>query len=92
MKGSGTGAKIGAEQVAVVAGCAATNIKIASRFLHIAECVKAVWWRFLRDIKIKATQLAVFVSRLKDSGLNYFKEAEANGLLVVSEVMGNNAD
>ena len=81
-----TGAKIGAEKVAVVAGpCAIEN---REQIFAIAKCVKAAGGGFLRGGAFKPRSSPYSFQGLGIPGLELIREAaEANGLLVVSEVM-----
>src|SRR6202042_231064 len=82
-RGSGTGAKIGAEQVAVVAGpCAIEN---REQIFAIAKCVKAAGGGFLRGGAFKPRSSPYSFQGLGIPGLALMREAA--GLLVVSEVM-----
>jgi 3-deoxy-7-phosphoheptulonate synthase len=85
-KGNGKGAKIGGEQVAVVAGpCAIEN---REQIFAIAKCVKAAGGGFLRGGAFKPRSSPYSFQGLGIPGLELMREAaEANGLLVVSEVM-----
>jgi 3-deoxy-7-phosphoheptulonate synthase len=86
VKGNGKGAKIGGEKVAVVAGpCAIEN---REQIFAIAECVKAAGGGFLRGGAFKPRSSPYSFQGLGIPGLELMREAaEANGLLVVSEVM-----
>ena len=78
--------KIGGEKVAVVAGpCAIEN---REQIFAIAKCVKAVGGGFLRGGAFKPRSSPYSFQGLGIPGLELMREAaEANGLLVVSEVM-----
>ena len=78
--------KIGAEKVAVVAGpCAIEN---REQIFAIAKCVKAAGGGFLRGGAFKPRSSPYSFQGLGIPGLELMREAaEANGLLVVSEVM-----
>ena len=80
------GAKIGAEKIAVVAGpCAIEN---REQIFAIAKCVKAAGGGFLRGGAFKPRSSPYSFQGLGIPGLELMREAaEANGLLVVSEVM-----
>src|SRR6202451_4267648 len=80
------GAKIGADKVAVVAGpCAIEN---REQIFAIAKCVKAAGGGFLRGGAFKPRSSPYSFQGLGIPGLELMREAaEANGLLVVSEVM-----
>jgi 3-deoxy-7-phosphoheptulonate synthase len=85
-KRNGKGAKIGAEQVAVVAGPCA--IESREQIFAIAKCVKAAGGGFLRGGAFKPRSSPYSFQGLGIPGLELMREAaEANGLLVVSEVM-----
>jgi len=85
-KGNGKGAKIGAEQVAVVAGPCA--IESREQIFTIAQCVKAAGGGFLRGGAFKPRSSPYSFQGMGIPGLELMREAaEANGLLVVSEVM-----
>jgi 3-deoxy-7-phosphoheptulonate synthase len=80
------GAKIGGEQVAVIAGpCAIEN---REQIFVIAECVKAAGAGFLRGGAFKPRSSPYAFQGLGIPGLELMHEAaQANGLLTVSEVM-----
>jgi 3-deoxy-7-phosphoheptulonate synthase len=80
------GAKIGGEQVAVIAGpCAIEN---REQIFTIAECVKAAGAGFLRGGAFKPRSSPYAFQGLGIPGLELMHEAAlANGLLTVSEVM-----
>jgi 3-deoxy-7-phosphoheptulonate synthase len=80
------GAKIGGEQVAVIAGpCAIEN---REQIFAIAECVKRAGAGFLRGGAFKPRSSPYAFQGLGIPGLQLMREAaEANGLLTVSEVM-----
>jgi 3-deoxy-7-phosphoheptulonate synthase len=80
------GAKIGGEQVAVIAGpCAIEN---REQIFAIAECVKAAGAGFLRGGAFKPRSSPYAFQGLGIPGLELMHEAaQANGLLTVSEVM-----
>jgi 3-deoxy-7-phosphoheptulonate synthase len=80
------GAKIGGEQVAVIAGpCAIEN---RDQIFAIAECVKAAGGRFLRGGAFKPRSSPYAFQGLGIPGLKLMYEAaQANGLATVSEVM-----
>jgi 3-deoxy-7-phosphoheptulonate synthase len=80
------GAKIGGEQVAVIAGpCAIEN---REQIFTIAECVKAAGAGFLRGGAFKPRSSPYAFQGLGIPGLELMHEAaQANGLLTVSEVM-----
>jgi len=86
VKGNGKGAKIGGEKVAVVAGpCAIEN---REQIFAIAECVKTAGGGFLRGGAFKPRSSPYSFQGLGIPGLELMREAaDANGLLVVSEVM-----
>ncbi len=85
-KGRGAGAKIGGEKIAVVAGpCAIEN---REQIFAIAKCVKAAGGGFLRGGAFKPRSSPYSFQGLGIPGLELMREAaDANGLLVVSEVM-----
>ena len=80
------GAKIGGEQVAVIAGpCAIEN---REQIFEIAKCVKAMGAGFLRGGAFKPRSSPYAFQGLGIPGLELMHEAaQANGLLTVSEVM-----
>ena len=80
------GAKIGGEQVAIIAGpCAIEN---HDQMFTIAACVKAAGGGFLRGGAYKPRSSPYAFQGLGIPGLELMREAaEANGLLTVSEVM-----
>jgi 3-deoxy-7-phosphoheptulonate synthase len=80
------GAKIGGEQVAIIAGpCAIEN---RDQIFTIAECVKAAGGGFLRGGAFKPRSSPYAFQGLGIPGLQLMHEAaQANGLLTVSEVM-----
>jgi len=80
------GAKIGGQQVAVIAGpCAIEN---RDQIFAIAECVKAAGGRFLRGGAFKPRSSPYAFQGLGIPGLKLMYEAaQANGLATVSEVM-----
>ena len=80
------GAKIGGEQVAVIAGpCAIEN---REQIFTIAKCVKAAGAGFLRGGAFKPRSSPYAFQGLGIPGLELMREAaQANGLLTVSEVM-----
>jgi 3-deoxy-7-phosphoheptulonate synthase len=80
------GAKIGGQQVAVIAGpCAIEN---REQIFAIAQCVKAAGGGFLRGGAFKPRSSPYSFQGLGIPGLELMREAaSANGLLVVSEVM-----
>ncbi len=80
------GAKIGGEQVAVIAGpCAIEN---REQIFAIAECVKAAGGGFLRGGAFKPRSSPYAFQGLGIPGLQIMHEAAvANGLLTVTEVM-----
>jgi 3-deoxy-7-phosphoheptulonate synthase len=80
------GAKIGGEQVAIIAGpCAIEN---REQIFAIAECVKKVGGQFLRGGAFKPRSSPYAFQGLGIPGLQLMHEAaQANGLLTVSEVM-----
>jgi 3-deoxy-7-phosphoheptulonate synthase len=80
------GAKIGGEQVAVIAGpCAIEN---REQIFEIAKCVKAMGAGFLRGGAFKPRSSPYAFQGLGIPGLELMHEAaRANGLLTVSEVM-----
>jgi 3-deoxy-7-phosphoheptulonate synthase len=80
------GAKIGGEQVAIIAGpCAIEN---HDQMFTIAACVKAAGGGFLRGGAFKPRSSPYAFQGLGIPGLELMREAaEANGLLTVSEVM-----
>jgi 3-deoxy-7-phosphoheptulonate synthase len=80
------GAKIGGQQVAVIAGpCAIEN---RDQIFAIAECVKAAGGEFLRGGAFKPRSSPYAFQGLGIPGLKLMYEAaQANGLATVSEVM-----
>jgi 3-deoxy-7-phosphoheptulonate synthase len=80
------GARIGGEQVAVIAGpCAIEN---RDQIFAIAACVKAAGAGFLRGGAFKPRSSPYAFQGLGIPGLELMREAaKANGLLTVSEVM-----
>jgi 3-deoxy-7-phosphoheptulonate synthase len=80
------GAKIGGEQVAVIAGpCAIEN---RDQIFAIAECVRAAGGEFLRGGAFKPRSSPYAFQGLGIPGLKLMYEAaQANGLATVSEVM-----
>ena len=80
------GAKIGGEQVAIIAGpCAIEN---AEQIFAIAACVKAAGGGFLRGGAFKPRSSPYAFQGLGIPGLQLMHEAaRAHGLLTVSEVM-----
>jgi 3-deoxy-7-phosphoheptulonate synthase len=80
------GAKIGGEQVAVIAGpCAIEN---REQIFAIAECVKGAGGGFLRGGAFKPRSSPYAFQGLGIPGLELMREAaDAHGLLTVSEVM-----
>jgi 3-deoxy-7-phosphoheptulonate synthase len=80
------GAKIGGEQVAVIAGpCAIEN---REQIFAIAACVKAAGGGFLRGGAFKPRSSPYAFQGLGIPGLELMREAaDAHGLLTVSEVM-----
>ena len=80
------GAKIGGQQVAVIAGpCAIEDLE---QIFAIARCVKAAGGGFLRGGAFKPRTSPYSFHGLGISGLELMREAaSANGLAVVSEVM-----
>ncbi len=80
------GAKIGGEQVAVIAGpCAIEN---REQIFAIAACVKGVGGGFLRGGAFKPRSSPYAFQGLGIPGLELMREAaDAHGLLTVSEVM-----
>ena len=80
------GAKIGGEQVAIIAGpCAIEN---REQIFTIAKCVKAAGAGFLRGGAFKPRSSPYAFQGLGIPGLQMMHEAaQANGLLTVSEVM-----
>jgi 3-deoxy-7-phosphoheptulonate synthase len=80
------GAKIGGEQVAIIAGPCA--IETREQIFAIAACVKAAGGRFLRGGAYKPRSSPYSFQGLGIPGLELMREAAtANGLAVVSEVM-----
>src|SRR5580658_3662365 len=80
------GAKIGGEQVAVIAGPCA--IEDREQIFTIAACVKAAGGGFLRGGAFKPRSSPYAFQGLGIPGLKLMHEAaQANGLLTVSEVM-----
>jgi 3-deoxy-7-phosphoheptulonate synthase len=84
--GFANGAKIGGEQVAIIAGpCAIEN---REQIFTIAACVKAAGGGFLRGGAFKPRSSPYAFQGLGIPGLQLMHEAaQANGLLTVSEVM-----
>src|ERR1035438_9592775 len=80
------GAKIGGEQVAIIAGpCAIEN---HDQMFTIAACVRAAGAGFLRGGAFKPRSSPYAFQGLGIPGLQLMREAaEANGLLTVTEVM-----
>jgi 3-deoxy-7-phosphoheptulonate synthase len=80
------GAKIGGEQVAIIAGpCAIEN---REQIFKIAECVKGAGGGFLRGGAFKPRSSPYSFQGLGIPGLELMREAAtANGLAVISEVM-----
>ena len=80
------GATIGGQKVAVIAGpCAIEN---REQIFAIAQCVKAAGGGFLRGGAFKPRSSPYSFQGLGIPGLELMREAaDANGLLVVSEVM-----
>jgi 3-deoxy-7-phosphoheptulonate synthase len=80
------GARIGAKQVAIIAGpCAVEN---REQIFAVAECVKHVGGKFLRGGAYKPRSSPYSFQGLGIPGLELMREAaSANGLAVVSEVM-----
>jgi 3-deoxy-7-phosphoheptulonate synthase len=80
------GAKIGGEQVAIIAGpCAIEN---REQIFTIAKCVKAAGGQFLRGGAFKPRSSPYAFQGLGIPGLQLMHEAaEENGLMTVSEVM-----
>ena len=80
------GAKIGGEQVAIIAGpCAIEN---REQIFAIAECVKGAGGGFLRGGAFKPRSSPYAFQGLGIPGLELMREAaDAHGLLTVSEVM-----
>ena len=80
------GAKIGGEQVAVIAGpCAIEN---REQIFAIAECVKGAGGGFLRGGAFKPRSSPYAFQGLGIPGLELMREsADAHGLLTLSEVM-----
>jgi 3-deoxy-7-phosphoheptulonate synthase len=80
------GAKIGGEQVAIIAGPCA--IESREQIFAIAACVKAAGGGFLRGGAFKPRSSPYSFQGLGIPGLQLMREAaEAHGLLTVSEVM-----
>jgi 3-deoxy-7-phosphoheptulonate synthase len=80
------GAKIGGEQVAIIAGPCA--IESREQIFTIAKCVKAAGAGFLRGGAFKPRSSPYAFQGLGIPGLQMMHEAaQANGLLTVSEVM-----
>jgi 3-deoxy-7-phosphoheptulonate synthase len=80
------GAKIGGRQVAIIAGPCAVETR--EQIFAIAECVKKVGGGFLRGGAYKPRSSPYSFQGLGIPGLELMREAaDANGLLVVSEVM-----
>ncbi|HVN94524.1 MAG TPA: 3-deoxy-7-phosphoheptulonate synthase [Terracidiphilus sp.] len=81
-----TGESIGGEKVAVIAGPCAVESR--EQIFAIAKCVKAAGGGFLRGGAFKPRSSPYSFQGLGISGLEVMREAaDANGLLVVSEVM-----
>jgi 3-deoxy-7-phosphoheptulonate synthase len=80
------GAKIGGEQVAIIAGpCAIEN---REQIFRIAECVKGAGGQFLRGGAFKPRSSPYSFQGLGIPGLELMYEAaQANGLATVTEVM-----
>ena len=80
------GAKIGGQQVAVIAGpCAVESHK---QIFTIAACVKNAGGQFLRGGAFKPRSSPYSFQGLGIPGIEFMREAaDANGLAVVSEVM-----
>jgi 3-deoxy-7-phosphoheptulonate synthase len=80
------GAKIGGEQVAIIAGpCAIEN---REQIFRIAECVKSAGGQFLRGGAFKPRSSPYSFQGLGIPGLQVMYEAaQANGLATVTEVM-----
>ena len=80
------GAKIGGEQVAIIAGPCA--IEDREQIFAIAECVKGAGGGFLRGGAFKPRSSPYAFQGLGIPGLELMREAaDAHGLLTVSEVM-----
>ena len=80
------GAKIGGQKVAVIAGPCAIESRV--QIFTIAQCVKAAGGGFLRGGAFKPRSSPYSFQGLGIPGLEFMREAaDANGLLVVSEVM-----
>jgi 3-deoxy-7-phosphoheptulonate synthase len=80
------GATIGGQQVAVIAGPCAVESR--EQIFAIAQCVKAAGGGFLRGGAFKPRSSPYSFQGLGIPGLEVMREAaDANGLLVVSEVM-----
>jgi 3-deoxy-7-phosphoheptulonate synthase len=80
------GAKIGGRQVAVIAGPCAVEDR--EQIFAIAQCVKAAGGGFLRGGAFKPRSSPYSFQGLGIPGLEVMREAaDANGLLIVSEVM-----
>jgi len=80
------GATIGGQKVAVIAGPCAIESRL--QIFTIAQCVKAAGAGFLRGGAFKPRSSPYSFQGLGIPGLEFMREAaEANGLLVVSEVM-----
>jgi len=80
------GATIGGQKVAVIAGPCAIESRL--QILTIAKCVKAAGGGFLRGGAFKPRSSPYAFQGLGIPALEFMREAaEANGLLVVSEVM-----
>jgi 3-deoxy-7-phosphoheptulonate synthase len=80
------GAKIGGQQVAVIAGPCAVEDR--EQILAISRCVKAAGVGFLRGGAFKPRSSPYSFQGLGIPGLEVMREAaDANGLLIVSEVM-----
>jgi 3-deoxy-7-phosphoheptulonate synthase len=80
------GATIGGQQVAIIAGPCAIESRL--QILTIAKCVKAAGGGFLRGGAYKPRSSPYSFQGLGIPGLEFMREAaDANGLLVVSEVM-----
>ena len=81
-----TGATIGGQQVAIIAGPCAVESR--EQIFAIAACVKAAGGGFLRGGAYKPRSSPYSFQGLGIPGLELMREAaEANGLCVVSEVM-----
>jgi 3-deoxy-7-phosphoheptulonate synthase len=80
------GAKIGGQQVAVIAGPCAVEDR--EQIFAIAQCVKAAGGGFLRGGAFKPRSSPYSFQGLGIPGLEVMREAaDANGLAIVSEVM-----